>query len=220
MSDKKSFIVYNDWRNTFDKMPDEAAGKLVKALFAFANGDDVSDLDWSIAAPLEQYKSIIVRDAERWANQIEQRVLAGKKSAEARAAKSNGRSTVVQSRVRNPTVNVNVNVNDNKKDNTFSRQRLLDEFWDSYDKKVGKIAFEREWNKLSEDDMILAISKAKIYAKANEKKFRKDPERYIRNRSWEDEIVLKKEELKTKNLANNVLYAPNPYEGHNGLKTK
>lgn len=113
MADKKSFIVYNDWRNAFDMMPDEAAGKLIKALFAFANDEDVSDLDWSIAAPLEQYKSIILRDADKWEKQVEQRSLAGKKSAEARkrnSTKSNDRSTTVDSRARNPTDSVSVSV--------------------------------------------------------------------------------------------------------------
>jgi len=112
---RKSFIAYNDWRNAFDKMPDEAAGKLIKALFAFANGEDISDLEWSIAAPLEQYKSIILRDSEKWSNQVEQRSLAGKKSAEVRSTKSNDRSTTVEFRARKPTDSVSdsVSVSDN-----------------------------------------------------------------------------------------------------------
>ena len=131
---KKSFIAYNDWRNAFDKMPDEAAGKLIKALFAFANGEDISDLEWSIAAPLEQYKSIILRDSEKWSNQVEQRSLAGKKSAEVRSTKSNDRSTTVNDRQRKSTDSVSVSVSDSV---NVDKQVIFNK-WLSYRKEIKK----------------------------------------------------------------------------------
>ena len=166
MSSKKSFIAYNDWRNAFDKMPDEAAGKLIKALFAFANGEDVSDLDWSIAAPLEQYKSIILRDSDKWDKQVEQRSLAGKKSAESRQRKAtriNDRSTTVDSRERKPTdsvsgsssVSVSESVSESKKTYLdLTPEEFLQEIKDlSEEKKVFSVIgineFYNHWSEMT-----------------------------------------------------------------------
>jgi hypothetical protein len=131
MADKKSFIVYNDWRNAFDKIPDEAAGKLIKAIFAFANGEDISDLDWGIVGMLEQYKSIILRDAKKWEDQVEQRSIAGKKSAEARerkAAEANDRSTTVEFRERKPTDSNSESNSDSKSESNIPSIEEVESF--------------------------------------------------------------------------------------------
>ena len=69
----------------------------------------------------------------------------------------------------------------------------FDEFWIVYDKKVGKPNAQKEWLKANIDENLLKtiIEQAKKYAQAVEKKFRKDPERWIKYRGWEDEIVIK-----------------------------
>ena len=77
-------------------------------------------------------------------------------------------------------------------DNHIERQPmndLFDRFWIAYDKKVGKKAAEAQWKKHINDEGTanLAILKATQQASSVEKKYRKDPERWIRDHRWEDD---------------------------------
>ena len=67
-------------------------------------------------------------------------------------------------------------------------------FWKLYSKPVGKVNTFKEWNKLKPNAELIKIitEKAKEQAIAiAEPKFRKDAERWIRDRRWEDEIITK-----------------------------
>lgn len=64
------------------------------------------------------------------------------------------------------------------------------EFWNLYDKKVGKDKAFKLWEKLSEKDKLSISQNVPLYKAAQpDKKYRKNPETYLRNRSWEDEII-------------------------------
>lgn len=104
---KKSFIAYSDWNGMFQALPDEVAGKLIKHIFLYVNDQNPKSEDYVVNALFEQIRSTLKRDLEKWERQREQRVEAGKRSAEVRQRKS----TSVKSRQRNSTVSVNVNVN-------------------------------------------------------------------------------------------------------------
>lgn len=126
---KKSFVAYSDWHGMFKALPDEVAGKLIKHVFSYVNDENPNTDDFVINALFEQIKATLKRDLVKWDSQREQRSLAGKKSAEIRLTKSNERLTVVNEKVRNPTVSVsvsdsvNVSVNDNV--NKFSFRKYL-----------------------------------------------------------------------------------------------
>lgn len=65
------------------------------------------------------------------------------------------------------------------------------EFWDAYGKKDGKVATIAQWKKLNPNAALIReiIMAAKRYSATTERRFRKDPERWIRDRRWEDEPV-------------------------------
>ena len=68
---------------------------------------------------------------------------------------------------------------------------LFEEFWDAYSKKVGKQNAVKEWQKVSPDSELAALmieqAKATVIAKPDQK-YRKDPERWIKGRHWEDDL--------------------------------
>lgn len=115
---KKSFIAYSDWHAMFKLLPDEVAGKLIKHVFSYVNDEEPETDDFIIKALFEQIKATLKRDLQKWDKQREQRVDAGKKSAEIRSTKSNDRSTTVNETERNPTVSVSVSVNDSVKEDS------------------------------------------------------------------------------------------------------
>ena len=80
-------------------------------------------------------------------------------------------------------------------DNHIERQPkndLFDSFWEAYGKKVGKKAAAVQWKKHVVDEATAqrAISGALQQAATVDKKFRKDPERWIRDHRWNDDEVL------------------------------
>lgn len=63
-------------------------------------------------------------------------------------------------------------------------------FWGSYDKKVGKPKAEKKWMALSDKEREDILSYIPKYKKVQpEKKYRKNPETFLNNRSWEDELI-------------------------------
>lgn len=67
----------------------------------------------------------------------------------------------------------------------------FDEFWDAYDKKVGsKPKLIKKWESLSDGDRLAVMAHVPDYVAATpDKKFRKNPETYLNNHAWNDEII-------------------------------
>jgi len=66
----------------------------------------------------------------------------------------------------------------------------FEKFWVMFDKKVNRKRSEELWYKLSESDRQLCLdrlNKYKIFCKQHNR-FQKDPDTYLRNRSWIDEL--------------------------------
>lgn len=86
------------------------------------------------------------------------------------------------------------NKNDNNYNNNIYRSNdvySFDEFWDDYAKKVGdKDKLRNKWSKLSKADKLKIKEYIPKYKKAQpDKKYRKNPETFLNNKSWYDEII-------------------------------
>lgn len=78
-------------------------------------------------------------------------------------------------------------VKEEEEEELFVRPSFLD-FWNKYDKKIGRPKAESLFNKLDQSEREKIMNHLTGYVKT-EKRFRKDPERYLKNRSWEDELI-------------------------------
>ena len=91
----------------------------------------------------------------------------------------------------NENINENIDINKSKDDNEIiieSSDFLF--FWNEYDKKVDKDKCKKKWEKLSESDKNKIFIHLPLYKKATpDKKYRKNPETYLNNKSWNDEII-------------------------------
>ena len=73
-------------------------------------------------------------------------------------------------------------------------------FWKIYDKKTGKDNSLKQWNKLTEAEKEKCLSVVKQYVISKpDKQFRKDPERYLRHKVFNDEIITGVKKSKTVN---------------------
>lgn len=74
-------------------------------------------------------------------------------------------------------------------DNGFS------DFWNLYDKKVGRPKCEKLWEKLTINEKEACLGYIPLYKQAQpDKQFRKNPETFLRNKSWNDEIIYRNNE--------------------------
>ena len=183
---KKSFVAYADWKETFDALSDEKAGQLIKHIFAYVNDENPESEDMLINAVFASIKQTLKRDLRKWEKQYAQRVEAGKRSAQVR--KHN--STVVNGRSVSSTVSVSVsdsvNVNDKNIYRRFAHLSMsVSEF-----KKL-----EADYEKKTIDSCLDSIENFK-----NSKKYKS---LYLTCKNW-----LKKEQTKHELKTLNKFKAP------------
>ena len=63
---KKSFTAYCDWNTTFNSLPDDKAGQLIKHLFAYVNDENPITDDLLINAVFANIKATLKRDLIKW----------------------------------------------------------------------------------------------------------------------------------------------------------
>ena len=105
---KKGFLLYCDLIHTVQKLNDEQAGKLFKHVLDYVNDLNPVTEDLLTQVCFEPIKQSLKRDLKKWEKQHEQRIAAGKKSAQVR--KQN--STTVNDRSVSSTVRGSVSDKD------------------------------------------------------------------------------------------------------------
>ena len=86
----------------------------------------------------------------------------------------------METETENRTITINENINID-----------FDWFWNDYDKKVGdKQKLKKKWNKLTDEERQNAMNYLDLYKQSvPDKQFRKNPETFLNNKSWNDEII-------------------------------
>lgn len=68
---KDSYVMYKNWSNGIQKLTDEQAGKLIKAICAFQNGEEAEPDDIAASALFEIFKVKMTEDAEAYKAKVE-----------------------------------------------------------------------------------------------------------------------------------------------------
>lgn len=139
--DKKSFVLYSDYKELFNELSDEDAGQLIKHILSYVNDENPESKNPMVKVSFIPIKHQLKRDLKKYEEKKEQWSDAGKKSAEARRLKReqeererNERSTestnvenVATESTVNVTVtdNVNVTVTDIKETHTGKSKRFI-----------------------------------------------------------------------------------------------
>lgn len=189
MAVKKSFYLFNDSLSVLSELSDEQAGKLFKAIAKYNLGES-SELDGLMKAIFIPFKNQFDRDFAEYDRIVERNTQNGTKGGRPRETKENPSKPSGFSG--NPKNHDKDKDNDTDNDNNTSlRLEQFEKFWQYY-KKGSKKAAKEKFVKLKEEDLVLMRKHLPIYFSNNpEKKFRKDAERYLSNRLWEngEEIV-------------------------------
>ena len=122
--DKKSFILYVDQKDLWNKLPDEIAGKLIKHIYSYVSDENPTSKDLIIEIAFEPIKQQLKRDLKLFEEKRVSRSQAGKQGASKRWQSMANDSNAISS-IAKIAVNVNDNVNVNVIDN-IDYQALLD----------------------------------------------------------------------------------------------
>lgn len=67
----------------------------------------------------------------------------------------------------------------------------FDDFWNLYDKRVGKQKCIKLWGRMTLAEQKACMEYIPLYKQAQpDKQYRKNPETFLRNKSWNDEIIV------------------------------
>lgn len=91
-----------------------------------------------------------------------------------------------------PPIEINPPISPKEKNGTPSYTPPCDfeEWWELYDKKVERAKCEVKWNRLSTEEKMACIAATPVYvASTPDKQYRKNPQTYLNNKSWNDEII-------------------------------
>lgn len=117
---KNSFIIYTDWKQDFEFLTDEEAGKLIKHLLRFASDENptMENEDRLLQFAAQKMKAVMKKDLKKYEAVIQKRSEAGKKggvnSGKSRTSKQEEANEANASiSKQNERVNVNGNGNGN-----------------------------------------------------------------------------------------------------------
>lgn len=158
MKEKKSFLLHIDSLDILEKLSDEQAGKLFKAIASHHNGSDY-ELDDLLDLVFTPFKNQFNRDLEKYKKVSEKRALAGKKGGKQKQSNLANASKCKQS-IANLADSDNESDSDSDSDkdiNTLDQSKIaraqLEEdsfeyWWKEYPKKVAKQAAFKSWKKV------------------------------------------------------------------------
>jgi hypothetical protein len=112
--DKKSFILYVDQKDLWNKLPDDIAGKLIKHIYSYVSDENPSSDDLMIEIAFEPIKQQLKRDLKLFE---EKRVK--RKEAGIAGANKRWQSIANDSNRINDIAKIADNVNDNVNDNIY-----------------------------------------------------------------------------------------------------
>ena len=124
MTEKKSFLMYTSYLDNVEILSDEEAGQLLKAIYAFVNGNELPKLDRVVQLTFNPIKSHLERDKEKYDNICKRNSENGKKGGRPQNPKEPKKSERFSEKPKkadndneNENENVNGNVNDNENEN-------------------------------------------------------------------------------------------------------
>lgn len=126
MADKKSFVMYESWGAAIEKMNNEQAGELIKAIYAFQKNPDVVPEDPAIAFVFEIIKQKLEEDNKRYEEACAARSEAGKKGGRPKTNASDKKQMVSEKSKKSKCFSEKAKKadNDNEYDNDLKENTL------------------------------------------------------------------------------------------------
>ncbi|TDX83954.1 DUF6291 domain-containing protein [Epilithonimonas xixisoli] len=138
---KNSFIIYTDWKQDFEFLTDEEAGKLIKHLLRFASDENptIENEDRLLQFAAQKMKAVMKKDLKKYEAVIQKRSEAGKKGG-VNSGKSRTSKQDEANKANASTPKQNERVNDNVNDNVILLKKETKYVVDDEAENVEKIS--------------------------------------------------------------------------------
>tara|TARA_R110000823_G_scaffold2934_3_gene11665 strand:+ start:3573 stop:4157 length:585 start_codon:yes stop_codon:yes gene_type:complete len=175
---KKSFILYLDQQDLFNKLPDEVAGKLIKHIFSYVNLENPETDDLLLDVAFSSIKQSLKRDLKKYDAYIDKQKVNGAKGGRPKTTQ------ITQALIEKPKKadSVSVSVNDSEKNKAFEL------FWNNYPSNINKKKAMIMFNRLSKTNAALATKDCAIRFQDTEPKFIPHATTYLNGERWNDEL--------------------------------
>lgn len=191
--DPAFLFYYQDFLVGTTFMTNEEVGAYIRILCHLADKGGLSEEHMkNICQSYDIYKSIKSKfklngDNTYYNDRLRSEIEKRQKYAESRRNNRSGKNICksYDKHMENENENINENLNLNLNLNNINE---FEHFWNLYDKKVGKANALKQWKKLKPDEVERIFIHLKDYLK-KEKQYRKDPERYLKHKTFNDEVV-------------------------------
>ena len=124
MSDKKSFVMYESWGAAIEKMSNEQAGELIKAIYAYQKDPDAVPEDPALAFVFELIKQQLDADSQRYKEACAARSKAGKKGGRPKANASDRKQMVSEESKKSKCFSEKAKKADNEYDNDLKENTI------------------------------------------------------------------------------------------------
>ena len=124
MSDKKSFVMYESWGAAIEKMSNEQAGELIKAIYAYQKDPDAVPQDPALAFVFELIKQQLDADSQRYKEACAARSEAGKKGGRPKVNASDKKQMVSEESKKSKCFSEKAKKADNEYDNDLKENTL------------------------------------------------------------------------------------------------
>lgn len=163
---KDSFILYTEQKAVIDKLTDEQAGKIIKAIYEYVETDKMPQLDNILDLVITPFKLALDRNKAKYEKVSKVRAEAG-----AKGGKQKKQMQTKESKC-NDNDNENVNVNDNENNNDNVGESCIDglqQIIDFYNNNIGLITpygleILSDYAKEMPEDLIIYAMKISVEA--------------------------------------------------------
>ena len=135
MAKKDSFILYTEQKAVIDKLSDEQAGRLIKAIYEYVSTGEMPKLDSVLDLVITPFKTILDKDKENYEKVCKLRAEAGSKGGKQKLANASKSKQKKQMQTKGSKCDDNDNEYDNEYDNDINK---LNEFnlYNNYDQNL------------------------------------------------------------------------------------
>ena len=182
---KKSFIIYKDSLDVLEKLSDEQAGQLFKAICAYQNGEEY-ELDYVMEFVFLPFQKQFERDAIKYEKRCEVNRINGSKGGKQTQANGSKRKRTVANQADSDSDSDSDS--DNKKEKYIKEKEIFDSFRKRYSgKKRGNDTEFNNFIKKHKDwrNILPLLEQHPLIFDVEDNKYIPHLSKWINNREWE-----------------------------------
>lgn len=144
MAGKDSFILYTEQKAVIDKLSNEQAGKLIKAIYEYVETGKMPELDITLDLVITPFKTILDKNKAKYEEVSKARAEAGSKGGKQNKQKEANKSKIKQKKqLQTKDSNCDDNDNDNENDNDLEKENIKKKYGENGNVKFTDDEFEK-----------------------------------------------------------------------------